>query len=242
MLKISSALFKKYDRLLINSDIPPQEYPACRKWLRFYLDFCKKYHRPYADSESLPPFIDKLKSKKQNAFQQNQARKAVGLYYSGMDRQASAPITEQDHSRPTPSIREEVRPFTKKEESNPWGQSIRSLKNEIEVRHYSKKTLKAYSLWTEKLRYFVKDKPPGTLTVEDVKAFLTFLAVKKKVSASSQNQAFTRIFHEKKKLLFKTTINSNIFAQNIIIFPDCTLSFSIRNKNHSLYFSPFGRV
>jgi hypothetical protein len=50
--------------------------------------------------------------------------------------------------------------------------------------------LKAYSLWVEKLRYFTKNKLPESLTPEDVKAFLTFLAVKKKVSASFQNQAF----------------------------------------------------
>lgn len=50
--------------------------------------------------------------------------------------------------------------------------------------------MKAYTLWAEKLRYFTKEKLPESLTPDDVKAFLTFLAVKKKVSASSQNQAF----------------------------------------------------
>lgn len=70
---------------------------------------------------------------------------------------------------------------------------MESIKNEIELRHYSKKTLKAYTLWAEKLRYFTKSKLPESLTPEDVKAFLTFLAVKKKVSASSQNQAFNAL-------------------------------------------------
>ena len=75
----------------------------------------------------------------------------------------------------------------------PWDESINTLKNEIMTRHYSKKTLKAYSLWAEKLRYFAKEKVPETFTIEDVKEFLTFLAVKKKVSASSQNQAFNAL-------------------------------------------------
>ena len=70
---------------------------------------------------------------------------------------------------------------------------MESLKNEISVRHYSKKTWKAYSLWAQKLRYYVKEKPPDTLSTDDVKEFLTFLAVKKKVSASSRNQAFNAL-------------------------------------------------
>lgn len=184
---------KKYDRLLINSDISPKEYPACRKWLRFYLDFCKKYKHGHAEGESLPLFVSKLKSKNQNAFQQNQARKAVGLFYAGLDKQAPAPMPEQDHHRPVPLVREEIRYFNTNKETNYWNQSIETLKNEINVRHYSKKTLKAYSLWAEKLRYFVKNKAPEAMTVEDVKAFFTFLAVKKKVSASSQNQAFNAL-------------------------------------------------
>jgi len=77
-------------------------------------------------------------------------------------------------------VQEKKQSFTTNENSCSWDRSIETLKNEIQVRHYSKKTLKAYSLWVEKLRYFAKDKKPETITVEDVKAFLTFLAVKKK--------------------------------------------------------------
>ncbi len=40
---------------------------------------------------------------------------------------------------------------------------------------------------------FTRSKPPSALTVDDVKAFLTHLAVEKHVSASSQNQAFNAL-------------------------------------------------
>ena len=66
MLKISEALQKKYSRLLLNSDFSPDRYGNCRKWLRYYLDFCKKYRHPYADSASLFLFLEKLKEKKQS--------------------------------------------------------------------------------------------------------------------------------------------------------------------------------
>ena len=40
---------------------------------------------------------------------------------------------------------------------------------------------------------FTCSKSPAELSTDDVKAFLTFLAVKRKVSASTQNQAFNSL-------------------------------------------------
>jgi hypothetical protein len=74
-----------------------------------------------------------------------------------------------------------------------WNVTLNDLANEIKVRHYSPKTLKSYSLWVRKLQYFCKSKDPVELSTTDVKEFLTFLAVKQKVSASSQNQAFNAL-------------------------------------------------
>jgi len=156
MLKTPPALAKKYDRLLINSDVSANEYPACRKWLRFYLDFCRKYQHGYADSESLISFIEKLKSKKQSAFQQNQAQKAVNLYYFGIKNNTPVPISAKEHLAPADLVMEESDTIDIAEENNLWDMSINKLKDEILTRHYSKKTLKAYSLWAEKLRYFAK--------------------------------------------------------------------------------------
>ena len=71
-----------------------------------------------------------------------------------------------------------------------WQAEFKKLSDEINVRHYSPKTLKLYRLWAQKLQAFTRSKSPSLLDVNDVKAFLTHLAVEKKVSASSQNQAF----------------------------------------------------
>jgi integron integrase len=193
MLKIPEPLLKKYDRLLANSGTPPNEYVAYKKWLRFYLDFCKKYSHAYADPKSLCFFLDKLRTKKQNALQQSQAQKAVRLYYAGLGESSMSHLSENRHIIQDNRIREDIKVFATEKKQDPWVISIETLKNEILVRHYSKKTLKAYTLWAEKLRYFIRDKSPETLTIEDVKSFLTFLAVKKKVSASSQNQAFNAL-------------------------------------------------
>ena len=187
MIKIPKALLQKYHQLLVHSDFALDQYVNCKKWLRYYLDFCKKYTHPYAKTKSLALFLEKLKEKQQSALQQIQAEKAVKLYYSGMTA-LKDPLEPQVVYN---QVKEDQKSYGTKK--TPWGIAVESLKNEINLRHYSKKTLKAYSLWAEKLRYFTKNKLPESLTPEDVKEFLTFLAVKKKVSASSQNQAFNAL-------------------------------------------------
>jgi len=59
------------------------------------------------------------------------------------------------------------------------------LTQEIQVRHYSRKTLKSYTQWMRQLQTFTRSKDPQLLSSDDVKGFLTFLAVTKKVTASA---------------------------------------------------------
>jgi integron integrase len=74
-----------------------------------------------------------------------------------------------------------------------WDELIDKLAAEIKTRHYSRKTLKAYADWSRKFQLYLKHKPPEGLSAADVKAYLTYLAVKCKVSASTQNQAFNAL-------------------------------------------------
>ncbi|HMN13271.1 MAG TPA: integron integrase [Bellilinea sp.] len=67
------------------------------------------------------------------------------------------------------------------------------LAAEIKVRHYSRKTLQTYAKWCRQFQRFLKNKPPVELTTADVKEYLTWLAVKCNVAASTQNQAFNSL-------------------------------------------------
>ncbi|MDY6881666.1 MAG: integron integrase [Thermodesulfobacteriota bacterium] len=71
-----------------------------------------------------------------------------------------------------------------------WVPAYDQLKAEISLRHYSPKTLRSYSGWIRRFQDYTRSKDTRLLTSVDVKDYLTFLAVKSKVSASSQNQAF----------------------------------------------------
>ena len=68
-----------------------------------------------------------------------------------------------------------------------WKAAYVDLYAEIKMRHYSRKTFKAYNQWIKKFHYFIKNKDPQLLTSADVKEFLSSLAVKHNVSASTQN-------------------------------------------------------
>ena len=61
------------------------------------------------------------------------------------------------------------------------------------MRNYSGKTFITYRLWVRRFQAFMQSKPPGGLDAGDVKAFLTDLAVRQEVAASTQNQAFNAL-------------------------------------------------
>jgi len=54
MLAIPSALQAQFEKYLRNRAIQKGLHGVCKKWLRYYLDFCEKYHFPPLDKEILP--------------------------------------------------------------------------------------------------------------------------------------------------------------------------------------------
>jgi len=71
------------------------------------------------------------------------------------------------------------------------------------VRHYSRKTFKAYADWTRKFQSYLKNKPTEALSPAEVKEYLTYLAVTCKVSSSHQNQAFNALLFLNRHVLKK---------------------------------------
>jgi site-specific recombinase XerC len=51
-----------------------------------------------------------------------------------------------------------------------WTEVFNELKNAVKMRHYSRKTLKAYSGWVRKLRTYTKSKDPRLVSVAVKKA------------------------------------------------------------------------
>jgi hypothetical protein len=83
--------------------------------------------------------------------------------------------------------------YEEKTNSPEWDAVLEALAGEIKVRHYSRKTLKTYAQWSRRFQRFLRNKPPQELSTVDVKEYLTYLAVKCNVAASTQNQAFNSL-------------------------------------------------
>jgi len=66
MLQIPPKIRAWFNIMLIQKNIPKSAHTDYRKWLRYYLDFCHKYHFDNSKKESLSHFIKKIKDKRQN--------------------------------------------------------------------------------------------------------------------------------------------------------------------------------
>ncbi|MFH1999243.1 MAG: integron integrase, partial [Planctomycetota bacterium] len=188
MLQIPPQIALLYDALLSKRAVPRKDLFSYKKWLRYYLDFCHKYKHDRWSKNSLPLFINKLRDKRQTDFLLKQAFQAVSLFYE-IRPIAFKKIPAPDGKKHAGSGQKEDQKST----GTDWTAVYKALHSEISVRHYSPKTLKAYTGWAKQFQGFTKSKDSNLLSADDVKAFLTFLAVKRKVSASSQNQAFNAL-------------------------------------------------
>ncbi len=70
---------------------------------------------------------------------------------------------------------------------------LTELTEHIRMRHYSYKTERTYRDWAKRFFYFLDERGCSDITGSDMRDFLSHLAVQKRVSASTQNQAFNAL-------------------------------------------------
>lgn len=223
MLNLSDELIHRYEMAVEAANIKFNMRPHYLRWLRFCLDFCQKYEHDPLDKGSFHPFRVKLQSKGNQLWQCQQAHDAIKLYLKMEAESESGPLkvvtepTEPTISDKAPESTAMVVPPTSSPEvtgsttvepsviepesdsppkiyqQGSWGWVFEALEAEIKLCHYSPKTLKNYLMWAKKFQGFTFCREPTLLMAEDVKRFLTDLAVNKGSSASSQNQAFNAL-------------------------------------------------
>ncbi|WP_457552174.1 integron integrase [Desulfobacula sp.] len=208
MKKISQQVLIKFENGLSKNNIPVEQHGFCKKWLRYYIDFCFKYDHDFKNSESLSHFINKLREKKQTKQQQKQAYDSILIYFEIYGIQPAwlkRDIFESDKVNTHLRVQEKTSRFNTlfPDTSGMWNSVYAQLNDEIKVRHYSPKTCKAYSKWVYKFQKFVNSKTLELISVDDVKQFLTFMAVEEHSSASAQNQAFNGLLFFFRNILKK---------------------------------------
>ncbi len=213
MLVVPTEVRVRYAEFLAQRGVAQIYVNRCQKWLRYYLDFCVKYQNDTATSRSLDAFLVKLTEKRQNVATRKEAQRAIQLYLEFL-----IPGRSDDSSSKRPEQGERISVVGKKsikrtnckspkpveiatsppdgaakEQGSSWEAEFAGLENTIRMRHYSDKTLKSYRKYIRDFQTHTKSLHPDRLSAEHVKEYLTHLAVKKKVSASTQNLAFNSL-------------------------------------------------
>src|SRR5262245_44722384 len=74
----------------------------------------------------------------------------------------------------------------------------------LRTKHYSYRTEQTYKDWVKRYILFHNKRHPGEMGVPEIQAFLSHLATRKNVSASTQNQALSAILFLYRNVLLKS--------------------------------------
>jgi len=177
--------FKSY---LENRHIVPEKqrgyYVA---WVTRFFSFLKRNPEDPVSKEEVDAFISSL-SLKNEEWQVKQAKDAVQLFLYFRKRKYA-------------DFKSEEMP-----ENEEWRRAANEMQRMLRLKHRSYATEKAYLGWLRDFYRFVKGMDPEVLGSEHVRDFLTHLAVDRRVTASTQNQAFNALLFFYRHALHKETL------------------------------------
>lgn len=119
----------------------------------------------------------------------------------------SLPVNTETYGQPQRArIETTVRPFVVVEPEESYGpppkpRLLDQVRAAIRTRHYSYRTEEAYIGWIRRFILFHRKRHPAEMGGTEVSAFLTSLAVERRVAASTQNQALAAILFLYKHVL-----------------------------------------
>lgn len=87
------------------------------------------------------------------------------------------------------------------EERAPKPRLLDLVREEIQTRHYSRRAEKAYIHWIKQFIFFYGKRHPDAMGACEISAFVSDLATRRKVSASTQNQALSALLFLYKRVL-----------------------------------------
>lgn len=155
----------------------------------YYLKWVHKYKRFIADNEQSDTNLEKYLHNLREYYpdwQVRQAEKAVAIFFSfsGMQSSVQMAITEK----------------------STWENIFFAMKTEIRLQNKSMRTEKSYLFWVKDFARYVGGGSPE-VDQNDVKSFLSYLAVERNVSIATQKQAFNAILFLFRHILDKEIDN-----------------------------------
>jgi integron integrase len=154
--------------------IPERNIPYYLKWVADCYRFFNAPETHLLTNDEKSQFLTYL-GKKHEDWQVEQADRALRLYGYFLSK------AKRGEDGPVPDL------------SGDWKRIEERTREALKLRHRSYSTEKTYIMWLRKFSGFVRDRHPTSLEGKDLQNFLSYLAVEKKVSASTQNQALNAI-------------------------------------------------
>lgn len=187
-------LLPEFQKFLLDKKLTPENKTSFfAYWVSRYLSFARR-RKVLADDyqeDTVAAFLEELRADPRiKDWQPRQAEDALRLYYFHyMDKpgpRANGPtITDVDGA-------------------------LEELSRLIRLKHYSYSTERSYIQWAKRFFDYVMEtekKAVADLSSEDIRNFLTRLAIKDHVSSSTQNQAFNAIL-----FLFRNVLRKEVGA------------------------------
>ena len=91
------------------------------------------------------------------------------------------------------STKDKLNPGEDSDDAYKWASVEANTREALRLRHRSLSTEKTYLAWLNAFRKFLENKNPSEIDSADVQSFLSYLAVERNVSSSTQNQALNAI-------------------------------------------------
>jgi hypothetical protein len=199
-----------YLTLVISKGIPEANARWYVKWAERFARSLRQIPLRQRNAGQVRNYLHELsQSKQMQDWQISQASEALRLLYQEFLKSRWATEwpdclnTTNDRSKESWAQESSISAHTEPErfkDEGAWpdvtgshGDVIERLRTEIRTRHYSLRTEQAYEQWIRRFYIFHKMRPPGELGPEYVKEYLEYLAVVRKISASTQNQALNAL-------------------------------------------------
>lgn len=181
---MNSNVLPEFQSFLISNSLVDKKYISFyAHWARKFLAFSNNKATLCHDLKT-SDFLDYLRSQTNiSDWQVRQAEDAIRLYFN--------------HYLSSNSSLHANQPITKNNLSD-ISQVLNKMKEAIRIKHYSYRTEQTYLDWTKRFYHYIihekkKDIHSASLDSSDVRDYLSYLALKKRVSSSTQNQAFNAL-------------------------------------------------
>jgi len=183
-------MFDQFQKYLVNKiHIKDKQIPCYLKWISEGYKFLNVPVQDIITNDQKQQFLKHL-SKSHEDWQVKQSDYALKLYGFFL-------AHEQQGKTDSSSVAA----------SNEWKMLEEKTREALRLRHRSYSTEKTYLTWLRDFRGFVNEKMPQDLNGTDLQDFLTHLAVRRKVSPSTQNQALNAVLFVYRHVLDKDIEN-----------------------------------